>query len=247
MMRVIPAIDMRGGKCVRLFQGEFDRQTEYSSDPLAVARTFEGLGCPDLHLVDLDGAQSGEQKNHEFVRRIAAATGFDIQLGGGIRDERSVQSWLDAGVSRCVIGSLAVTAPDTVGAWISRFGADRIVLALDVRLDANDEPMLATHGWTEETAVTLWDCVAGYRPLGLKYVLCTDISRDGALGGPNTDLYREFTSRFPEVRLQASGGVRHVDDLRALRDTGADAAITGRALLDGRITAEEIGSFQRSA
>jgi len=243
---VIPAIDLKGGLCVRLFQGEFDQQTDYSNDPVSVAREFATLGCPILHMVDLDGALSGEQTNRGIVSQVAAQTSFEIQLGGGIRDTETVRSWMAGGVSRCVIGSLAVNEAELVKSWLSEFGPDRIVLALDVRINDDGEPLLATHGWTKESRSTLWQCVDDYREHGLEHVLCTDISRDGAMSGPNIDLYREFISRYPAIRLQASGGVRHLGDLENLREAGAAAAITGRALLDGHISKEEISSFLRA-
>lgn len=246
-MKVIPAIDLRDGRCVRLLQGEFDRQTEYSRDPLAVAKRFESMGFRDLHVVDLDGARTGTRQNEAIVREVTAATSFRVQLGGGIRDESAIECWLGAGIGRCVVGSIAVTDPARVAGWMSRFGADRIVLALDVRPGASGEPMLATHGWTRDSNTSLWDAVDAFRQAGLCHVLCTDISRDGALSGPSVDLYREFIGRYPALQLQASGGVRDVRDLEVLRAVGAAAAITGRALLDGRISREEITSFLRAA
>ncbi len=246
-MNVIPAIDLRGGNCVRLFQGDFDRETRYSDDPLAVARRFLDMGFRYLHVVDLDGAKSGEQVNRDIVAAIVADSGLDVQLGGGIRDREAVVGWLDAGVRRVVIGSVAVSAPDRASGWLEDFGADRFVLALDCRPDDDGTPWLATHGWTRQSDVTLWDCVARYEAAGLAQVLCTDVSRDGAMTGPSLDLYREFVVRFPGVALQASGGVRGMEDLEALREIGASAAITGRAMLDGRIDGDEVASFLRSA
>ena len=243
-MIIIPAIDMKDGRCVRLYQGEFDQQTEYSKDPVAVAHNFESLGFSHLHMVDLDGAQSGNQENQEIVRRIANTTGFSIQLGGGIRDQTSAELWLKSGVDRCVVGSLAVTQAESVKKWLEKVGGDRIVLALDVRINESGTALLSTHGWTRDSATSLWQCVDDYLASGLRHVLCTDISRDGAMSGPNVELYREFIQRYPDISLQASGGVRHIGDLEALRDTGAAAAITGRALLDGRISKQEISSFQ---
>ncbi len=242
-MNVIPAIDLRGGRCVRLFQGEFDQETEYSDDPAAVAERFSKLGADRLHMVDLDGARDGKPANAELVKGIAAASPLKVQLGGGIRTRDDVQNWFGAGVDRCVIGSLAVIEPDRVRRWFEAFGADKLVLALDVRLDDNGLPMLSTHGWQETSTVSLWSCINGYREAGLKHVLCTDVSRDGAMTGPNLSLYADIVSRYPEIELQASGGVRGLSDLVALRDLGAAASITGRALLDGSLTAEEIQSF----
>lgn len=246
-MRVIPAIDIKDGACVRLFKGDFERTTQYSADPAAVGRRFSALNVRDLHIVDLDGARTGSQQNHAIVAEIARESGLEIQLGGGIRNRDVVARWLDNGVSRCVIGSVAISKPDTVKPWLAEFGPTRIVLALDVKLDNAGEPMLTTHGWTEAAGVSLWDCIDSYSDAGLQHVLCTDVSRDGAMTGPNFELYAELLHRYPTLALQASGGVRHAADLRQLRDMGVPAAITGRALLDGAISEAEVASFLPSA
>lgn len=243
-MKIIPAVDIRGGRCVRLFQGEFDKETEYSANPADVAQQFSELGVTDLHIVDLDGARDGLQQNQQTVDEIAANSPLSIQLGGGIRNRKTLDRWLRNGVSRCVIGSAAVTEPQTVKEWISAFGAKKIVLALDVRIDADGAPMLSIHGWEQASSVSLWDCVEDYRHVDVRHVLCTDVSRDGAMSGPNFELYETFKHRFPAIALQASGGVRGIDDLRKLRRIGVDAAITGRALLDGALQPEEVRSFQ---
>jgi phosphoribosylformimino-5-aminoimidazole carboxamide ribotide isomerase len=246
-MIVIPAIDLQDGKCVRLLQGDFDRSTEYSSDPAEIGRQFSALAATTLHIVDLDGARYGEQRNRDIVTAIAQESQLEIQLGGGIRDQSIVTSWFDAGVSRCVIGSLTITEPDTVKAWLSRFGSDRIVLALDVKFDGQNEPIITTHGWTRDSEATLFECVDDFMSAGLKHVLCTDVSRDGAMAGPNFALYERFVETYPDVSLQASGGVRHIEDLEQLRQIGVAAAISGRALLDGKISAEELEQFRQSA
>ena len=246
-MSIIPAIDLKDGKCVRLFRGDFDKTTEYSNDPLQISRRFSALDVQDLHIVDLDGARSGEQQNRLLVQAIAAETGLDIQLGGGIRDRASVKDWFDNGVTRCVIGSMAITDVPAVTKWLREFGPDRLVLALDVNIADDGTPMLTTHGWTRETELSLWNCIDRYSDDGLKHVLCTDVSRDGAMAGPNIQLYEETLRRYPGLQLQASGGVRNIDDLQQLRLQGLPAAISGRALLDGAITAKEVASFRRSA
>lgn len=246
-MNVIPAIDLRDGKCVRLYQGDFARTTEYSDDPVGVARAFAGLGTTDLHLVDLDGAQTGAPANREIVAAILAETNLSIQLGGGIRDRQAVIDWLDAGVARCVLGSLAITQPDVVKSWLASIGSDRLVVAVDVKFDGHGVPLVTTHGWTKASDATVYECLDEFVAAGVRHVLCTDVSRDGAMSGPNVDLYRRILERFPALRLQASGGVRDVDDLRALRDYGIPAAITGRAVLEGRITTKELGEFRRNA
>ncbi len=245
-MNVIPAIDIKDGKCVRLYQGDFDKSTEYSSDPTGIARQFASLAASDLHIVDLDGARSGTQHNREVVAAIASSSRLVVQVGGGIRDATTVAHWLDAGVDRCVIGSLAITEPDTVKAWLTRFGKQRIVLALDVKIDKRNEPIVTTHGWTRNSEATLFECIDDFMYAGLQHVLCTDVSRDGAMTGPNFDLYMSIVERYPDLKLQASGGVRHIGDLEQLRRISVPAAISGRALLDGKISVEEMQAFQRN-
>ena len=246
-MRIIPAIDLKEGKCVRLFKGDFSKTTEYSSNPVEIARRFSGLDVQDLHVVDLDGARSGEQRNRSIVRTITAESDLKVQLGGGIRDRATVVDWLENGVSRCVVGSLAVTDTPLVKGWLGEFGGDRFVLALDVKVADDGTPLLSTHGWTRDQGVSLWACIDRYAGAGARHVLCTDVSRDGAMAGPNFDLYEEILRRYPHLDLQASGGVRNMADLRQLRSLGIPAAITGRALLDGKITTMEVASFRQSA
>ena len=246
-MKIIPAIDLKDGCCVRLFKGDFAQQTHYSAEPLVVARQFHDYGFRYLHVVDLDGAQSGKQTNRERVQELVSESGLSVQLGGGIRDIEAVNTWFEAGVQRLVVGSLAVTDSSRVLEWMGEFGADRFVLALDCRCDDDGVPWLATHGWVRQSDVSLWDGIARYEDAGLRHVLCTDVSRDGAMSGPSLALYREIRQRFPAIELQASGGVRNIEDLGELRNLGAAGAITGRALLDGCITAQEIASFQQNA
>ena len=245
-MKIIPAIDLQDGKCVRLFQGDFEQTTEYSSNPADIGKRFSKLDVEDLHIVDLDGARTGTQQNHGIVADIARTTGLRVQLGGGLRGRDDVAAWLANGVSRCVLGSVAIREPGTVTAWFGDFGPEALVLALDVRLDPDGTPQLTTQGWTEDSGVSLWECLDAYADAGARHVLCTDVSRDGAMTGPNFELYVEILNRYPALQLQASGGVRDIEDLELLRELGLPAAITGRALLDGQITAEEIGSFRRS-
>lgn len=246
-MNIIPAIDLRKGQCVRLYQGDFDQQTTYAKDPAALAREYKAMGFDVLHIVDLDGARTGEQQNQNVIRGIIETSGLTVQLGGGIRTDAQVEFWLGTGLARAVIGSLAVTDPDRVRGWLANFGPEKIVLALDVNVDPAGVPRVATHGWRRAEAMTLWQCLAAYEPSGIKHVLCTDINRDGAMTGPNLALYTEFVGKYPDIQLQASGGVRNIDDLKALRKIGAGAAISGRALLDGKITTKEIATFLPAA
>ena len=246
-MKLIPAIDLRQGQCVRLYQGDFDRQTNYAKDPVELALEYEKMDFDTLHLVDLDGAFSGEQQNQSIMSNIIESSNLTVQLGGGLRTEAQINSWFDSGLARVVIGSLAVTQPYRVRNWLVQYGPDRIVLALDVNLGSDGIPRVATHGWQRPVDMTLWQCIDRFVPAGLRHVLCTDISRDGALTGPNLDLYNELISDYPNILLQASGGIRDTDDLVALQKLGVSAAISGRALLDGKIRAEEVSSFLPAA
>jgi phosphoribosylformimino-5-aminoimidazole carboxamide ribotide isomerase len=247
-MLLIPAIDLRGGQCVRLLQGRFDAETVYASDPLDVLQSYLALGARQVHVVDLDGARDGSQGNRPALRRIVERAGRDaLQVGGGVRTRQVADELFDLGVARVVVGSVAVTEPDEVASWIREFGPERVVLAFDVRLDEGGTPRLATHGWERQTQTSLWDAVERYLPAGLHHVLCTDVARDGVLSGPNVDLYRQCARRFPGIAWQASGGVSAAADLHALATTGAASVISGRALLEGRLKAEELTPFLPAA
>lgn len=245
-MELIPAIDIRNGRCVRLFRGRFDRETRYELDPRDLARDYRAAGARWLHIVDLDGAASGCRGNARLIGEIARAADLSIQLGGGIRDEQSLKEALDC-ADRVVIGSLAVTEPATVAEWLTHFGPERIVLGLDVRLDDAGTAFVTTHGWTESTGLTLDAAIEGFTEARLQHVLCTDVARDGALSGPNLALYRSLTGRRPGIAFQASGGVREAGDLEQLAATGVAAAISGKALLEQRIRFEEIRPFLPNA
>jgi len=247
-MLLIPAIDLRGGQCVRLLQGRFDAETVYAQDPLTVLEQYLALGARRIHVVDLDGARDGSQGNRAAIRRIVDRAGRDaIQVGGGVRTRQVAEELFALGVARVVVGSVAVTQSDEVASWLREFGPERVVLAFDVRLDEAGTPRLATHGWEQQTETSLWDAVERFLPAGLLHVLCTDVARDGALSGPNVDLYRQCARRFPNVAWQASGGVSVAADLHTLAATGAAAVISGRALLEGRISAEELTPFLPAA
>lgn len=231
---------------MRLYKGDFGQETRYDVDPLELAGRYRELGADWLHVVDLDGARSGVPVNLDLVKRMAADAGMRIQLGGGIRDEKSLAAALGA-ADRVVLGSLAAEAIELVIGWMRAYGADRLTLGFDVRLDADGVPRLATHGWTQTPGTSLDEALDAYRPAGLKHVLCTDVERDGAMAGPNLDLYSIYASRWSAIEFQASGGVRNVADLEALAKTGVGSAISGRALLDGRLSKEEIQRFLPNA
>jgi phosphoribosylformimino-5-aminoimidazole carboxamide ribotide isomerase len=245
-MQLFPAIDLRDGRCVRLLQGDFERETRYSVDPVELAAQYRELGARTLHIVDLDGAKQGVPVNLPVIRRMRAAAGVDVQVGGGIRARASLEEALEV-AARAVIGSLAVSEPKLVASWLTEFGPERLTLALDVRLREDGTPMIATHGWTRASTLSLEDAIDRFAAVGLKHVLCTDIERDGALSGPNVELYRDCVRRWPAIEFQASGGVRDVRDLTALADTRVAATVSGKALLEGRLKPEEIRPFLRGA
>lgn len=245
-MQLIPAIDIKNGACVRLLQGNFADVTVYSDDPVDIARRFGRIRPAALHIVDLDGAAAGRPVNQELVRKMVRAAGCPIQTGGGLRNTASIETVLGHGASRVVLGSMAITDPPLTTSLLSRFGADAIVLALDVRR-LNGRFRVCTHGWTQDTTIELRQILNIYLPQGLRHVLITDIERDGALSGPNTDLYRDIVQEFPALAVQASGGIRDVTDLDALAECGAAAAISGKALLEKRIADEEMTPFLQSA
>jgi phosphoribosylformimino-5-aminoimidazole carboxamide ribotide isomerase len=245
-MELIPAIDLRDGRCVRLLQGDFAQETRYAVDPVELAQQYQELGARWLHVVDLDGAKRGEPANLALIRRMQEASGIRVQLGGGIRARASLDQALGV-AARVVVGSLAVSNPDLVASWIKELGPDRITLALDVRIDAAGTPLLATHGWARASTLTLAAAIDRYAAAGLRHVLCTDIDRDGALTGPNIALYSECSERWPNIEFQASGGVRDLGDLVALTAAGVAATVSGKALLEGRLKTEEIRPFLRGA
>ena len=248
-MRLLPAIDLKDGRCVRLLRGDFAHETAYSVAPLELARKFEAMGADWLHVVDLDGARDGraDPSNRALIAQLARESRLKLQVGGGLRTRADVERLLEAGAGRAVIGSTALSDPAAVGGWIKEFGLDRIALAFDVRLDADGTPCIATHGWQRQSSCPLWDALAVFPEASLAHVLCTDVARDGALAGPNVALYAEAARRFPGIAWQASGGIRDAADLNALAACGAAAAISGKALLEELIPVEELRPFLPNA
>jgi phosphoribosylformimino-5-aminoimidazole carboxamide ribotide isomerase len=234
---IIPAIDLRGGKVVRLAQGDYARQTVYADDPLAVAASYADGGAHWLHLVDLDGAQAGALTNLPVLAAIARS-GLRVQAGGGVRDLDDVQRLFDAGVERVVLGSVAIREPQRVADWLERYGGERFTIALDTRW-AEDRWVLPSAGWTRVETRTLDELAPWYAAHGARHLLCTDIDRDGMLAGPNLELYRHLADIAPTLAVQASGGVRSVEDICAAAAVGAQGVVLGRALLEGRFTLAE--------
>jgi phosphoribosylformimino-5-aminoimidazole carboxamide ribotide isomerase len=248
-MRLIPAIDLRLGRCVRLLQGDFAAETRYPVEPLELLARYRALGADWVHVVDLDGAKNGAAtgENRALIAALAAGSAVNLQVGGGLRDAPAVHDMLDRGAARVVIGSAAVTDFESACRWLQELGGARIVLAFDVRLDEDQVPRVATHGWGTQSGLSLWDAVARFDDAGVEHVLCTDVSRDGALRGPNVALYAEAVRRYPKIAWQASGGVRDARDLEALAACGAAAAISGKALLEDLIPIEELRPFLPNA
>ena len=235
-MILLPAIDLIGGRCVRLAQGDFDRETSYSDDPAAALASFSQGGASEAHLVDLDGARAREPRQHELFITLAGTTQLALQVAGGFRTIDQVDRMLDAGIARVVIGSLALDDPAAFAAMLDRFGPDRMTLALDVRIE-DGEAMVATHGWEHGSGQTLAEALAGFP--SVRHLLVTDIARDGMLAGPNLALMTAILADFPEVELQASGGVATLADLPALARAGAARVIVGKAIWERRFTVAE--------
>ncbi|MEZ4827040.1 MAG: 1-(5-phosphoribosyl)-5-[(5-phosphoribosylamino)methylideneamino]imidazole-4-carboxamide isomerase [Bacteroidia bacterium] len=234
-MRLIPAIDIIGGKCVRLKKGDYEQKTIYSDNPLEIAMKWEALGGEYLHLVDLDGAKADKPQNLPVVESICKHTRLKVDMGGGIKTERDLRAVLDAGVTQVNIGSLAVKNQPLVADWIRRFGGEKIILSADVK-----DGYVAIHGWQTLSEWLLTDFIADYQKVGITTVVCTDISRDGMLSGPSFELYQQLMATFAGLRLIASGGIATIDDLIRLRDMNMDGAIIGKALYEGKITWEEL-------
>ena len=233
-MLVIPAIDLRDGRVVRLRQGDFAQSREFARDPLALAGDYAQAGASWLHVVDLDGARAGTPRQIELIGQLAQTT-LHVQAGGGVRDLDDVQRLFDVGVARVVIGSLAAREPNTVAAWLERFGATRLCIALDLRLGGDGHWYPALDAWQTESRIDFASLLERLLGAGLQHVLCTDIEHDGMRAGPNLTLYRLLAARWPQIAWIASGGVRDRADVEALAGTGVAACVTGTALLEGTL------------
>ena len=235
---IIPAIDLMDGKCVRLTQGDYGQKKEYSADPLDMARQYEDCGIRRLHVVDLDGAKAKRPCNLAVLERIAAGTSLDVEWGGGIKDAGSLKSALDAGAGRIICGSIAVDDRTEFSSWLSEFGSSRIILGADVR-----EGKVATHGWLRDSGLSLEELMGWYVPCGLSQMICTDISRDGMLQGPDFGFYVALKQAWPSVDVTLSGGVSCMDDLYEASRLGLHSVIVGKAIYEGRISLKDIESW----
>lgn len=236
---IIPAIDLIDGQTVRLYQGSYDKTTQYQQTPFELRDLYAAAGAGVLHLVDLSGAKDAAKRQLPLLKQLMQNAPLPIQVGGGVRTEQDVIDLLEAGASRVVIGSLAIREPALVQQWLRTYGGDKIVLALDVAINDKGEKTLPSHGWIEASNITLEQVLDGFISAGARHVLCTDISRDGTLQGPNTELYQELAAKYPQILWQASGGVGNLDHIRSLTGSGVAGVILGRALLEGKFSITE--------
>ncbi|MGI2177119.1 1-(5-phosphoribosyl)-5-[(5-phosphoribosylamino)methylideneamino]imidazole-4-carboxamide isomerase [Shewanella frigidimarina] len=236
---IIPAIDLIDGQVVRLYQGDYDKQTTFDLSPLAQLQSYQAQGAKLLHIVDLTGAKAPNKRQTKLIAELAAGLDVDIQVGGGIRSEDQVAELLAIGVKRVVIGSLAVKEPELVKSWFVKYGSDAICLALDVNINDNGDKIVAVSGWQSGGGKSLESLVVEFETVGLKHALVTDISRDGTLTGANTELYTELAANYPNILWQASGGIATLDNVAAVRDSKASGIIIGKALLINQFTVEE--------
>lgn len=230
MIELIPAIDIIDGKCVRLTKGDYGQKKVYNENPLAVAREMERYGFRRLHVVDLDGAKSKHIVNIDVLKQITEYTGLTVDFGGGIKTEDDIRMAFDCGAHMVTIGSVAVTCPEMFMAWLNKFGSERIILGADVR-----NGMISINGWKEDTGTPLLPFLKSYIDNGVKNILCTEISKDGTLGGPAIELYRRIMGEYPHINLIASGGVSCMDDIDDLDKAGIPSVVFGKAIYEGRI------------
>ena len=237
MIELIPAIDLIDGKCVRLTKGEYDSKKIYNEDPVSQAKEFERLGFKRLHMVDLDGAKSKHIVNDAVLRAVTESTSLVVDFGGGIKTAEDIEKAFDAGAMMVTLGSIAVTNPELCEEWIKKYGADRIILGADVR-----NGKISINGWKEDSAEDLVPFLEHYIKLGVKNVLCTEISKDGTLAGPAVELYEQIMARWPQLHLIASGGVSCNDDIKRLEQSNIPAVVFGKAYYEGRIDVASLRS-----
>lgn len=237
-MQIIPAIDIIDGKCVRLTEGDYNLKKIYNEHPLEVAKQFEDAGLQRLHLVDLDGAKVGAVKNWKVLETIAGKTSLIIDFGGGIKQEEDVKIVFSSGVALATVGSIAVKDEALFVSWLQKFGADKFLLGADVK---NEK--IAVGGWLETTDVWIYDFIEKYITHGVQQIFCTDVSKDGRLEGPSTELYKNIIQKFPQLHFIASGGVSNLNDLEELQNIGCSGTIVGKAIYEGRVSLSQLKQF----
>ena len=240
-MIVFPAIDLIGGKCVRLTEGKFDTLKEYSADPIDIAKKYEDAGLSHLHLVDLDGARNKKVSQYKILEAISSKTKLNIDFGGGIQSEEDIKIVFESGAAQANVGSLAITRPEMFTHWLEIYGAEKIRLASDVK-----DKMIAAHAWKDISKTTIFQLIDRFIPVGLKYVTCTDISKDGMLQGVNQDLYKELIDTYPDLFITASGGVHNMDDLFTLKKINCKGVIIGKAIYENKISLSELYEIQNN-
>lgn len=237
-MRIIPAIDIIDGKCVRLSKGDYSTKKIYNENPLEVAKEFEAHGINYLHLVDLDGAKSKHIVNHKVLEQIATKTSLKIDFGGGLKTDADLKIAFECGANQVTGGSIAVKDPHVFKSWLAKYGSDKVILGAD----ANNEK-IAVSGWQEESEEELIPFIKNYIKEGIKYVICTDISKDGMLQGPSFELYEKILKNAQDIKLIASGGISTFDELPRLADIGCEGTIIGKAIYEGRITLKQLEEY----
>lgn len=237
-MRIIPALDMIGGKCVRLEQGDFAKKKEYELSPVEYAKSLEYKGFKYLHLVDLDGARKGEPQHLNILEEICQSTQLKVDFGGGVKNTETAQQIFNCGAKQLTAGSLAVKNPDLVKEWVSVFGAEKIILGADVK-----DEIIYINGWKTSTDIPLFTFLEDFQKSGIQYVVCTDISKDGLLQGSSIELYRKIRSQFPDLKLIASGGIHALDDLEQLKTECMEGAIVGKALLENKVDLTKLKAY----
>ncbi|MBI1287981.1 MAG: 1-(5-phosphoribosyl)-5-[(5-phosphoribosylamino)methylideneamino]imidazole-4-carboxamide isomerase [Flavobacteriales bacterium] len=237
-MRIIPAIDIIDGKCVRLSQGNYNQKTVYNENPLEVAKQFEDAGLKYLHLVDLDGAKAKKVVNWKVLESITSKTNLQVDFGGGLRTTENLKTVFNSGAKQITAGSIAVNERETVLQWITEFGSEKIILGADAK-----NGRIATHGWLDDSGLDVIEFISDYQKEGIEYVVCTDISKDGMLEGTSIQLYERILANSPELKLIASGGVSSIEDLIQLKEIGCDGTILGKAIYENRVTLKELSEL----
>lgn len=238
MIEIIPAIDIIDGKCVRLTQGDFEQKKKYHDNPLEVARAFEDAGIRRLHMVDLDGARQKKIINHKVLEQVSSQTGLFIDFGGGLQSDEDVRIAFESGAKQITGGSIAIKDPALFEGWLLRYGQEKIILGADAR-----NGMIAVSGWQEVTEVSVHELIEKYQAKGVKYVLSTDVAKDGLLQGPSFDLYADMQQRFPDLNIIASGGISEVSEIDRLNEMGIYGVVIGKAYYEGRIALKDLQRF----
>ncbi len=238
MIKIIPSIDLVDGKCVRLTQGNFEEKKIYDSDPVAVAKRFAEAGIERLHLVDLDGAKAGKVINHKILEQIATETKLKVDFGGGVKSDEDIQKVFDCGAKQVSAGTIAVQNPKLVLSWIQKYGKDKIILGADVL-----NGIVRINGWVNPSEIKLFDFITNYQWHGIRYVLCTDIEKDGMMKGSSVELYKSIIKQFPEMRVIASGGVSSIEEIKQLNKIGCYGVVIGKAIYENLINLEDLAKL----